>query len=130
MAVPSLSAPLLVALFQLAVLPLVHAGVYYGHKQHQQHPQQQPQQHQPMPHLSHMGMGSKEQHPQQQWPGKDMPHMQYPHYRKEIPQMPMHMGKEYPRKGVVVNSGQDKGEIEWQSQRTCGSGRKLRTTME
>ncbi|CAB1347316.1 unnamed protein product [Coregonus sp. 'balchen'] len=113
MAVPSLSAPLplLVALLQLAILPLVHAGAYYGHKQHQQHPQQ----HQPMPHLSHIGMGGKEQHPQQQWPGKEMPHMQYPQYRKEIPQMPMHMGKEYPRKGGVVNGGQDKGETEWQS---------------
>lgn len=119
MVVPPFSAPLplLVVLLQLAVLPLVHAGAYYRHKQH-------PQQHQPTPHLSHMGIGGKEQHPQQHWPGKEMPHMQYPQYRKEIPQMSMHMGKANPHKGGVVNGGQDKGETEGQSQMTCGSGQK------
>lgn len=36
--------------------------------------------------------------------------MQYPHYRKELPQMPMHKGKETGRKGGTYNGGQDKGE--------------------
>ena len=96
------STPLLFTLLQLTVLPLVFGGAYYGHKPHPQH-------HQPLPHLAHMGMG-KEGLPQQQYLGKDMHHMQYPQYRKELPQMPIHMGKENPRKGGMNGGGQDKGE--------------------
>lgn len=99
---PPLPAPLQLALLQLIVFTYVSAGAYYGHKQH-------PQQYQQMQHLQHMGMG-KEGYPQQQYLGKEMPYMQYPHYRKELPQMPMQKGKENPRKGGGYNGGQDKGE--------------------
>lgn len=99
---PPLPAPLFLTLLQLVVLTYVSGGAYYGHKQH-------PQQYQPVQHLQHMGMG-KEGFPQQQYLGKEVPYMQYPHYRKEIPQMPMHKGKDTARKGGGYNGGQDKGE--------------------
>lgn len=99
---PPLPAPLLLTLLQLAVLTCVSGGAYYGHKQH-------PQQYQPMQHLQHIGM-AKEGFPQQQYLGKETPYMQYPHYRKELPQMPMHKGNEKARKGGGYNGRQDKGE--------------------
>lgn len=92
--------PLLLTLLQLAVLTYMSAGAYYGHKQH-------PQQYQPMQHLQHMG---KEGFPQQQYLGKEVPYMQYPHYRKELHPMPMHKGKENLRRGGGYHGGQDKGE--------------------
>lgn len=98
---PPLPVPLL-TLLQLVALTCVSSGAFYGHKQH-------PQPYQPMQHLQHMGMG-KEGYPQQQYLGKEVPFMQYPHYRKELPQMPMHKGKETGRKGGTYNGGQDKGE--------------------
>ncbi len=100
LAMPPLPVPLFLTLLQLAVLTCVSGGAYYGHKQH-------PQPYQPMQHLQHMG---KEGFPQQQYLGKEVPYMQYPHYRKELPQMPMHKGKENARKGGGYNGGQDKGE--------------------
>ncbi|KAK0147172.1 Collagen alpha-4(VI) chain [Merluccius polli] len=101
-AMPPLPAPLFLVVLQLVVLSCVHCGAFYGHKQHPQH-------HQPMQHIQHMGIG-KEGFPQQQFHGKEIPYMQYPHYRKEIPQMPMHMGKEIARKGGGYNGRQDKGQ--------------------
>lgn len=56
-----------------------------------------------------MGMG-KEGFPQQQFIGKEIPYMQYPHYRKELPQIPVFKGKESGRKGGRYNGGQDKGK--------------------
>lgn len=104
---PPLPAHLLLTLLQLLVLTYVSRGAYYGHKQH-------PQQYQPMQHLQHMGMGKEgfpqQQQQQQQYLGKEVPYMQYPHYRKELPQIPMHKGKENARKGGGYNGGQDKGE--------------------
>lgn len=99
---PPLPAPLFLTLLQLVVLTYVSGGAYYGHKQH-------PQPYQPMQRLQHMGMG-KEGFPQQQYLGKEVPYMQYPHYRKELPQIPMHKGKETSRKGGSYSGGQDKGE--------------------
>lgn len=99
---PPLPAPLFLALLQVVALTYVSGGAYYGHKQH-------PQPYQPVQHLQHMGIG-KEGFPQQQYLGKEVPYMQYPHYRKELPQMPMHKGKENARKGAGYNGGQDKGE--------------------
>lgn len=99
---PPLPVPLLLTLLQLVVFTYVSGGAYYGHKQH-------PQPYQQMQHLQHMGMG-KEGFPQQQYLGKEVPYMQYPHYRKELPQVPMHKGKENARKGGSYNGGQDKGE--------------------
>ncbi|KAI9530054.1 hypothetical protein NQZ68_004071 [Dissostichus eleginoides] len=90
--------PFFLTLLQLAVLTCVTAGAYYGHKQH-------PQQYQPVQHHQQMG---KEGFPQQQYLGKEVPYMQYPHYRKEIPQMPMHKGKGNAHKGDGYNGGQDK----------------------
>lgn len=96
--------PLLAPLFllQLVVLTFVSGGAYYGHKQH-------PQPYQPMQHIQHIGMG-KGGFPQQQYLGKDMPYMQYPHYSKELPPMPMHKGKENAHKGGGYNGGKDKGK--------------------
>lgn len=102
LAMPPLPVPLFLALLQLVALTYVSGGAYYGHKQH-------PQPYQPVQHLQHMGMG-KEGFPQQQYLGKEVPYMQYPHYRKELPQMPMHKGKDNARKGGGYNGGQDKGE--------------------
>lgn len=98
-----LPVPLLLTLLQLAVLTYVSGGAYYGH-------QQRPQQYQPMQHMQHMGMG-KEGFPQQQYHRKEVPYMQYPHYRKELPQMPVHKGKgkETGRKGGTYDGGSDKG---------------------
>lgn len=95
-------APLILTVVQLGLLTYVNGGAYYGHKQH-------PQSYQPMQHLQHMGM-SKEGFPQQQYLRKEMPYMQYPQYRKELPQLPMHKGKEKKGKGGGYNGGQDKGE--------------------
>lgn len=73
-------APFLVVLLQVVLLPHVCGGAYYGHKPlHQQH--------QPVPHIPHKGIG------------KEMPHMQYIPYRKDIPQLPMHMNKGKDKKG-------------------------------
>ncbi|CAL8341674.1 unnamed protein product [Boreogadus saida] len=99
---PPLPAPLFLVALQLVGLRVVHCGAYYGHKQHPQH-------HQPMQHVQHMGIG-KEGFPLPQFHGKEMPYMQYPHYRKEIPQMPMHMGNENAHKGGGYNGRQDKGQ--------------------
>lgn len=98
-----LPVPLLLTLLQLAVLTYVSGGAYYGHKQ-------RPQPYQPMQHMQHMGMGN-EGFPQQQYLRKEVPYMQYPHYRKELPQMPMHKGKgkETGRKGGTYDGGSDKG---------------------
>lgn len=98
-----LPVPLLLTLLQLAVLTYVSGGAYYGHKQ-------RPQPYQPMQHMQHMGMG-KEGFPQQQYLRKEVPYVQYPHYRKELPQMPMHKGKgkETGRKGGTYDGGSDKG---------------------
>lgn len=98
-----LPVPLLLTLLQLAVLTYVSGGAYYGHKQ-------RPQPYQPMQHMQHMGMG-KEGFPQQQYLRKEVPYMQYPHYRKELPQMPLHKGKgkETGRKGGTYDGGSDKG---------------------
>ena len=93
----SLPAPLVLTLLQLLVLTYASGGAYYGHNQH-------PQQYQPMQHLQ-AGF------PQQQYHGKDVPYMQYPHYRKDLPQMPMLKGKEKLRKGGNYNGGQDKGKV-------------------
>lgn len=73
-------AAFLVALVQLALLPLAFGGGYYPHKSH-------PQQHQPLPQM-HMGMG------------KEMPHMPYPHYRKDLP---MHLNKGKDNKGMSTS---------------------------
>ena len=100
-----LPAPLSLTVLQLAALTYVCGGAYYGHKQHPQHPQP----YQPVQHHQHMGMG-KEGFPQQQYLGKEVPYMQYPQYRKELPQMPMHKGKENARKGGGYKGGPDKGE--------------------
>lgn len=100
LAMPPLLAPLF--LLQLVVLTFVSGGAYYGHKQH-------PQPYQPMQHIQHIGMG-KGGFPQQQYLGKDMPYMQYPHYSKELPPMPMHKGKENAHKGGSYNGGKDKGK--------------------
>lgn len=102
---PPLGPPFLLTLLQLIVLTYVSDGKYYGHNQHPQAYQQQMQ----MQHLQHMGIGS-EGYPQQQYIGKDAPYMQYPQYRKELPQMPIMKGKEKARKGGVYNGGQDKGK--------------------
>lgn len=99
---PPFPVPFLLTLLQLAALTSVSGGAYYGHKQH-------PQPYQPVQHHQHMGMG-KEGFPQQQYLGKEVPYMQYPHYRKEIPQMPMHKGTDNARKGGGYKGGQDKGE--------------------
>lgn len=99
LAMPPVPAPLLLTLLQLAAITFVSGGAYYGHKPH-------PQSYQPMPHLQHMG---KEGFPQQQYLGKEAPYMQYPHYRKELPQMPILKGKDA-RKGTGYKGGQDKGE--------------------
>lgn len=66
------------ALVHLALLPAAFEGAYYGHKPH-------PQQHQPLPQMPHMGMG------------KDISHMLYPHYRKDLP---MHLNKGKDIKGM------------------------------
>lgn len=100
-AMAPLPAPFILTVIQLVLLTYVNGGAYYGHKQH-------PQSYQPMQHLQHMGMG-KEGFPQQQYLGKEMPYRQYPQYRKELPQMPMHKGKENKGKGGGYG-GQDKGE--------------------
>jgi len=71
-------AAFLVVFVELAVLPSVFGGAYYGHNPH-------PQQHQPLPQMPHMGMG------------KDMPHMPYPHYKKDLP---MHLNKGKDTKGM------------------------------
>lgn len=99
---PPIPDPLFFTLLHLVVLTYVSGGAYYGHKQH-------PQPYQPVQHHQRMGIG-KEGFPQQQYLGKEVPYMQYPHYRKELPQMPMHKGKENARKGGGFNGGQDKGE--------------------
>lgn len=99
---PPLPVPLLLVLLQLVVLTSVSGGAYYQHKQH-------PQQYQPVQQFQHMGMG-KDGFPQQQYLGKEVPYMQYPHYRKELPQMPVLKGKENARKGGGYKGGQDKGE--------------------
>lgn len=99
---PADPAPLFLILLQLVVITYVSCGAYYGHKQH-------PQQYQPMQHLQHISMG-KEGFTQQQYLGKEVPYMQYPHYRKELPQIPMLKGKENARKGTGYKGGQDKGE--------------------
>lgn len=100
---PPLPAPLFLSLLQLVVITHVSGGAYYGHKQH-------PQQYQPMQHLQHIGMG-KEGFPQQQYLGKEVPYMQYPHYRKELPQIPVLKGKENAHKGVGYKGSQEKGKI-------------------
>lgn len=97
-----LPAPHILTLIQLVLLSYVNGGAYYGHKQH-------PQPYQPMQHIQHMGIG-KEGFPQQQYLGKEIPYMQYPHYRKELPQMPMNKGKDNRGKGGSYNGGTDKGE--------------------
>lgn len=102
LAMPPLPVPLFLTLLHLIILTYVSGGAYYGHKQH-------PQPYQPMQHLQHMGM-AKEGFPQQQYHGKEVPYMQYPHYRKELPQLPMHKGKGNGHKGGNYNGGQDKGE--------------------
>lgn len=102
-----LPAHLITALLQLVVFTHASGGAYYGHKQ-----LSQPYQH--IQHLQHMGMG-KGGFSQQQYLGKEVPYMQYPHYRKElpqiphVPQIPMLKGKENARKGVNYFGGQDKG---------------------
>lgn len=73
-------APFLAILLQVVLLPSVFGGAYFGHKPHHQ-------QHQPVPFIPHKGIG------------KEMPHRQYPQYRKEIPQLPMHMNKGKDKKG-------------------------------
>ncbi|KAG5852672.1 hypothetical protein ANANG_G00065080, partial [Anguilla anguilla] len=83
---------ILLLVLQLTLPHYAHGGAYYGHKQLQQLPQQ----HQPLPQLPHMALG-KDGLPQQQYLGKEVPHM-IPQYRKEFPQLPMHLGKEMPRK--------------------------------
>ncbi|CAG5865794.1 unnamed protein product [Menidia menidia] len=102
LAMYSLPVPLIPTLLHVLVLTYVSGGAYYGHKQH-------PQPYQQMQHLQHMGMG-KGGFPQQQYHGKEVPYMQYPHYRKELPQMPMLKGKENTRKGGNFNGGHDKGQ--------------------
>lgn len=78
-------APFLAILVQVVLLPSVFGGAYFGHKpQHQQH--------QPVPFIPHKGIG------------KEMPHRQYPQYRKEIPQLPMHMNKGKDKKGDHFSS--------------------------
>lgn len=101
LAMPRLLGPLLTVLLQLFVFPCVTDGAYYGHKQH-------PQPYQPMQHLQHINMGNRG-FPQQQYIGKEVPYMQYPHYMKELPQMPLLKGKENPRKGGNYNGGKEKG---------------------
>lgn len=72
---------------QLYLLHHAQAGAYYGH-------QQLAQQNQPLPQLPHMPLG-KEGIPQQQYLGKELPHVQYgndmpmlPYYGQEQLQMP------------------------------------------
>lgn len=96
-----LSVLLITALLQLVVFTHASGGAFYGHNQHSQ-PYQQIQ------HFQHMGMG-KGGFPQQQYLGKEVPYMQYPQYRKEIPQIPVLKGKEKARKGINYFGGQDKG---------------------
>lgn len=77
-------------LLTVCFLHVVHGGaVYYGHKQ-------PPLQHQPLPHHN-------DGYPQQQFLGNEMPHLPYgkegplpPQYGKELPQLPLQMGKERP----------------------------------
>ncbi|XP_032362513.1 collagen alpha-1(VIII) chain [Etheostoma spectabile] len=79
----------LLIIFQLCLLHLAHGGAYYGHKQPPQH-------HQPLPQYN-------DGYPQQQFLGNEMPHLPYgkegpliPQYGKELPQLPLQIGKERP----------------------------------
>lgn len=88
-AVPLGSLYLLITVFQLCLLHQAHGGAYYGHKQ-------PPPQHQPLPQYN-------DGYPQQQFMGNEMPHLPYgkegpslPQYGKELPQLPLQMGKERP----------------------------------
>ena len=95
-AVPLHSVYLHITVFQLCLLHLAHGGAYYGHKQ-------PPQQHPPLPQYN-------DGFPQQQFLGNEMPHLPYnkevplPQYGKELPQLPLQLGK-----GVPLTEG--KGEV-------------------
>ncbi|KAA8579719.1 hypothetical protein FQN60_006812 [Etheostoma spectabile] len=88
----------LLIIFQLCLLHLAHGGAYYGHKQPPQH-------HQPLPQYN-------DGYPQQQFLGNEMPHLPYgkegpliPQYGKELPQLPLQIGKERP---LTKGKGTDK----------------------
>lgn len=96
----------LITVVQLCLPHLAHGGAYYGHKQ-------PPQQHQPLPQYNE-GLPQQQQQ-QQQFMGNEMPHLLYrkdlpflPSYGKELPQLPLQMGKERP----LTDS---KGEIDVKS---------------
>lgn len=102
LAMSSLPVLLFLSLFHFVVLTHINGGAFYGHKQH-------PQPYQPKQHHQHLGKGNGG-FPQQQYLGKEVPYMQYPHYRKEVPQMPTLKGKQNIRDGGAYLGGQDKGE--------------------
>lgn len=86
---------------QVYLLHHAKAGAYYGH-------QQLAHQNQPLPQLPHTPMG-KEGIPQQQYLGKELPHLQYgndmamlPHYGKEQLQMPFPLANPSLGKGMNI----------------------------
>lgn len=80
---------LFIAVFHLCLVQLAHGGAYFGHKQPPQPPQPLPQ--------------YNDGFPQQPFKGNEMPRVTYgkdgpllPQYGKELPQLPLQMGKERP----------------------------------